>query len=298
MFSGVAGQMQLLDFLQGRSGWGKRRRQHMLNQAEYYRPSVGLVHDPNLEWTVEIAPAEDYARAERILTETLCAYVDAWLESARTPNGKRGYFEEPKKRVLSMAAQAAVNGYLADPEGRPRFFVVEGNKIGYVFAEEKPQRIGPDDPIREAKREADRLLVHFMDSDARWQLARCSHCAELFYPKRIQEFYKRGAEHPECRSKASEADRYWDWTQRVLALAAEAWPRWKPAYGPRELWVARDVNRKLPPDDEPIAGNWVTRHSKDIEKKVLEVLLPKSVDRTLTQKRKPSESKLPDGTCR
>src|SRR5580698_1955918 len=46
-------------------------------------------------------------------------------------------------------------------------------------------RTGPDNPIGEAEKEADRLLVHLMKSVARWSIARCSYCKTLFYPKRM-----------------------------------------------------------------------------------------------------------------
>jgi hypothetical protein len=260
-FSGTVGQTLFLEYLRGRSGWGKKRREFMLAQADYYRANG--VPGPVLSWTTEVASMEHYEYADRILTKTLCSYVDEWLESGRTPDGDGGYFEEPKNRRLSPSAQAAVGSYLT--QNPPRFLVLEGNRIGAVVAEEKPQRTGPDNPITEAEKEADRLLVHFMESDARWNIARCSYCKKLFYPKRIQELYKRGAECPGCRSKGSMAGGRRDWTKKVLKHAAEAWPRWKPTYGPRPLWVARRVNSKLSPDEDRITGNWVTRHTKEIE---------------------------------
>jgi hypothetical protein len=235
----------------------------MIRQAKYYRAHG--VPGLELQYTTEVASGEAYAAAEKLLMETLLGYVDDWLASGKTSDGRGGYFEEPRKRRLSLAAQEAVTRYLADPERRPQFLVLEGNRIGAVFAEEKPQRVGADDPMAEAKKEADRLLVHFLESDARWKIARCSYCKKLFYPKRIQELYKRGAECEACRSKASMAAGHQEWTEKILPLAASAWPRWRPAYGPQPLWVARQVNSKLSPDEKRITGNWVTRHTKEIE---------------------------------
>jgi hypothetical protein len=270
MFGGSGGQARFLDYLKGTSGWAKRRRKFMLAQAEHYRPSAGLAPDPNLNYTVEIASLETYERAGHVMTETLRSFVDEWLDSGRTTDGQ----EEPQKRTLSLSACLAVNGYLQ--RHPPQFFVFEGNKIGAVFAEEKPPRTGPDNPIAEAKEEATRLFVHFMDSDARRLIAKCHYCKEHFYPKRIQDLYKRGAYCEACRAKASMVNSRREWTKKVLELAAESWPKWKASHGPRQRWVAMQVNGKLSAKDKRITGRWITENDEKILGMVREMAAEKA----------------------
>jgi hypothetical protein len=258
--------------LQGNSGWAKMRRQHMLAQADYYRPSAGLALDPKPNWTLDIAPAEEYERAEQVLTEALHSFMNEWIDSGKNASGQ----EEPPKRslvyrrntdgaLLHAAAFHAVSRYLQ--RHPPQLSVFEGNEIGAVFAEETPQRTGPDDPTAEAREEAARLFVHFMDSDARWQIARCHFCKEYFYPKRVQGLYQRGAFCEACRTKNSVDHGRREWRKKVLELAAEAYPKWKAAYGPRQRWVAMQVNGKLKPGEKRISasGRWVTENDANIQ---------------------------------
>jgi hypothetical protein len=271
MFGGSSERRsEFLRYLMGTSGWAQKRRQHMLAQAEHYR-AYG-VSGPVLQWTTEVASAEEYAAAEQALTNTLRSYVDEWLDSGKTPDGQGGYNEEPSKRALSIDAQQAVNEYLR--EHSPQFFVFEGNKIGAVFAEEQTRQTGPDDPMTAAKKEADRLLVHFMDSDARWRLMRCYVCrSRYFFPERMKDVYLRGAYCEHCRPTASTLNNRKGWTERMLGLAAAAWPKWKPSHGPRERWVAMQVNGKLKPGEKRISGSgrWVTEKRAEIKKRVQEM---------------------------
>lgn len=268
MFAGSNGRALFLDYLTGNSGWADKRRQDMLAQADHYRRYGGLGLDPNLNYTVEIAPPEVYARAEQVLTDTLRSYVDEWLDSGRTPDGQ----EEPQERKLipGTSARLAADGYLARHPIRSS--MSEGKGIGAVFAEEAPPRTGADDPIAQAKEEATRLLAHFMTCNARWQLAKCFVCQEYFYPERkLRDFYKRGAYCEACRPKVSMLDTKksrQEWADKILKLAAEAWPKWKPAHGPRQHWIAMRVNEKLSPGDKRIKGTWVTRNDEKIIERV------------------------------
>jgi len=269
MFGDSDGRAQFLNYLRGDSGWARKRREFMLDQAEYYGPIAVPAADPNLNYTLEVAPVETYERAEQVLTEVLRSLVSEWIDSGKNPDGQ----EEPLRRALSLGSCDAVNRYLQ--RHPPQFFLFEGNKIGAVFAEEKPQSTGPDDPIAAAKEEAIRLLVHFMDSDARRQLAKCFVCHEYFYPARkIRDFYQRGAYCEACRPKVSmldTEDSREQWRKKVMKLAVEAWPKWRPSYGPQALWVAMRVNEKLSPGDKRIKGAWVTRNDEEIIARVQEM---------------------------
>lgn len=273
----VGNRTQFLQYLEGNAGWAMERRKNLLAQMEAAEERQRRDR-LNRRWDVKIAPQEEYERAERILTETLRSYVDDWLDSGRAPNGQ----ERPLTRTLHpkgtdgsltyTGAYWAVRRYLADNPMTASVF--EGDKIGAAFAPDLVPVLGHDDPELQARMEAVRLFVHFMDSDSRWQLAKCYVCHTYFYPNRKRELYQQGAYCINCRGKVSmrktNSSRD-EWRKRILSLAAEFWPRWREKDGPRYRWIAMQVNGKLSPGEKRITQRWITENDEKIEDKAREL---------------------------
>jgi hypothetical protein len=276
MFAGR--RTRFLKYIEGRSGWAKKRRQNLLRQAEdaetRKKANRHPGNDDSRDWRAEIPPQDEYARAEHILTENLRSYVDDWLVSGRTPDG----CEEPRKRSLLRKnddgtatwtrAGNVVKLYLSD-HPIPAGMMDDGKGIGVAFAEDLRPILGHENPVQSADHAAARLFVHFMDSEDRWQLAKCYLCRRYFYPERkLRPRYSLGAYCVDCRRTASKDKTGLSrkqWTEEVLKLAAEAWPKWKAAYGPRQRWVAMQVNGKLSAKAKRITGRWITQNDEKIK---------------------------------
>ena len=249
---------------------------------EEYRLSNSESSEGKLNWTTEITSPEAYQRAETILTESLRSFVDEWLDSAKKPDGQGGYSEEPGKRSLRCKhsdgywfytnAYHALTQYL---RSHPiSAFLLDDNRIGGVFAPQTVPRTGPDDPTKQARDEAIRLFVRFMDSDFRWQLAKCYVCGTYFYPNRkIKGFYKRGIYCWKCRpevSKRSTKASRGKWTNKVLGIAADYWLCWKESDGPRSAWITMQVNERLSPKDRRVNPWWITWNDEKIIARAME----------------------------
>jgi hypothetical protein len=251
----ILSREQILGYLNGTSRWAANQR------AEDMK-------DPELR--SHIADPETYAAAETVFTETLRSYMSDWIDS-----GKKSGYEIPETRSLwsiengESKAELAMQEYI---ERNPPQTFSHGTGIETVFIAPKGYMF--DSPLEFAKEDATRVLVNLMNSDDKWQIAQCVVCREYLFPERkLREIYVRGIHHARCRPQIAMLDTRASreaWAEKILDLAAQAWPKHKSFHGTKERWVAAQVNDRLGPSDKHITMTWITRNIGKIESRVRE----------------------------
>jgi hypothetical protein len=133
------------------------------------------------------------------------------------------------------------------------------------------------------QRAREHALTHFvslMDSPSRYRLFRCDVCRLYFVKARMprkRTLIKTGSHCDHCRNEASKRRVYVQRDARRTAMigwAADALVQWKPdrRHGELAIWIARQVNKRLPAGWRPIdqnKTNWFTRYRGEIETEVI-----------------------------
>jgi hypothetical protein len=226
-----------------------------------------------------------------MLTRLLRILVDAWLES-----GKRKGQEYPWER---QPWREPLEDYISR---NPPLLMFSKDDLGLLIAPiehrgpKRPSRFTddfeeailsmlPDKQSLDAETRkvlhsgadsATALYLQLVDSITRVRLFHCDGCGVYFMrtrnPKRDKPI-ERGTFCANCKGKGG-ARRTVESrklrTQKKIGWAADAWEKWKPnrRHGNRSLWVVMQVNTKLPPNENAIKTNWVTRHQTEIKAEV------------------------------
>lgn len=111
-----------------------------------------------------------------------------------------------------------------------------------------------------------RLTAELKDLKRQLRTVKCAYCRQEFTSQRTLRGDWPCCGTYSCRSRESvrrtEKMRQRQ-EQELLALAARHWPHWKESYGPRNYWLASQVNAHW--SGRHITKNWVTRHQEEIE---------------------------------
>jgi hypothetical protein len=194
---------------------------------------------------------------------TLHSLVDSWLDS-----GRRGSEDRPWERIAPLQI---LKEFMA--RNPPRLEIKKPNGSLCFFT--WPSTFKQTNQLIAAGDIATYLVLLLMDSPERARLSRCDVCGTYFVrartPKKDTPIYhgvfceKHKGKGGAKRTKKSRDDR----KDRMVDLAAEFWPQWKPSrsHGKQSEWVAARMNKGLAPH-EHITGKWVTQHRSEIEAKI------------------------------
>jgi len=225
------------------------------------------------------------------LSYTLRHFVDAWLQTGRHTDGK----EFPSNRRLSDEGSRAVERYLQRYPPTVSFsrqeglIVYTGDTIGHP--------VGAGKLYEAVEVEARRLFTGLIISDERRRLGKCPHCGRYFLMLKPRRVYKMGTFC--CRSHQMLAraltltrQRRVQATERRIEFAAEQLLKWNVRTSD---WIAnderkRDLASKLSNrvrrnpnlrtkrrDVRDVKVNWVTRHSREIEKRRIQITKRRTV---------------------
>lgn len=206
---------------------------------------------------------------------TLGALVDQWLAS-----GRQGLEERPYERIVTWFSAPTypepifktVSEFLK--RNPPREIVGTDGRIGLRLGVSLYKKGFLDHEFRDR---AILFFMQFLESPLPNKLFRCDRC-RLYIVRRDapRQLIQRGTYCAECK-KSSEASvirmnaSRSGHLNKLIELAADWWPKWnsKKRFA-RSKWIAEMMEPKLPDwrKDDPPTGNWVTRHSKEIEAEV------------------------------
>jgi hypothetical protein len=206
-------------------------------------------------------------RTNASFTSTLRRVIDSWICSGHcgtdpTPS------DCPIERNLDGVPQGeseSLQRILGKWRRRNQPYVgIE--RTGKVRIFDNPPRVSQTDPEMSGRNTAFWFFLKFLNSHNPHGLARCANCSRYFSYMRVpRRILKRGTFCPSCKDKSSvlrtKAARIRRQNRRI-ALAADVFPRWKPRYGKRSVWVATRMNRQ----HEQIGqnGKWVTQNEGEI----------------------------------
>ena len=246
----------------------------LLNQ-QIQAPPFGVMHrvaaPPPLKYSLVPVDPKMSADANRVFNVALRSLVDQWLDS-----GRSGNVETPRERNLGVGTHGRddlwflLNSWVA--KDRFRWSFTKSGEIELSL----PCRQSSNDALADANNDAIRLFAMLLQSSLRYRIAQCRkpECGRYFYYERLPKgTLKCGTLCPEHKihggTVRKERQRKAH-KERLLSLAAAAWPRWKPAYGERSLWIAGQVNRRLAASEQRITRKFVTQNDGEIQKRTEE----------------------------
>lgn len=242
------------------------------------------------KWGATVLPGAEADRAPLVERDTF-----------RIPHAVQAMAKCVNGRVQVDAPRGTESKYLVfhDDAGSgfgkpPQMFIEPGGGFSYRRAIELPhsggtRKAGTSEGQETKDHEeylaivAASLFMDFYQSEWRFCLMRCQRCGVFVIPNRKpRKRYEYGWHCENCRSAGTATARMLRVTkqqrQRWLALAAEAWLRWRPKNGERSLWIAEEVNKRLPKNDPRIRRNSVTHNATTIACMTKEVGSPSMTD--------------------
>lgn len=228
-----------------------------------------------------------------MLTRLLRLLVDRWIDSGKDEDRDSPWTRRPWIEPIEDYAERNPPKLLFTKRGLPFLFVgspppESGEARDSELARFIEDRLAQVDgslvadvrfrkALRAAAWSATALFLQVLDSPHSGRLSRCDGCRAYFWRKRAPKRdhpVSRGSWCELCKAKggAYRADKSRESRRGdMVKRAAEAWTTWKPdqpnRYGSRREWVAKQVSKRLP-GGRSITGNWVTRHTAEIEAEV------------------------------
>lgn len=196
----------------------------------------------------------------------ITAGVDMWIDSGRRPNDG----ECPAERKAQTLSNLCPMLFWQFVTLRIRF--VDDKPVAQLdwFGDED------NEPPEFAAQRV--LLMLLLSEDWRLRIAKCRRCGRYFFLQRIREFYASGifcstahqramaatrrvkAQRGECHQKKVE------WAAAELLRRRREGTKWYEDIRLKQELV-RVVNRRLPPNQNPIKAKWVTQNQQQIQAK-------------------------------
>ena len=224
------------------------------------------------------------------VSKTLRRHIDEWLRTGRNLHGK----ESPSDRDMFRTVWAKTEAILYLEKHRIYvMFNRDTSSLHLTFPSERPmpsQNWEWDDINAAAKEEANRLFVSVMASDWKRSLCKCrySNCEQYFSHTKPREYYEHGMycspKHlrlqsaKECtrRSRSDARTKLVKLAAKILVAKHRHCPDWQADDRLKGL-IAADLSAEVSMDPnlstnrQEIKINWVTRHSREIEEKRIEL---------------------------
>jgi hypothetical protein len=223
-----------------------------------------------------------------VLRELANQWLDSGKQSVEEPWSRTADWRSdkyPKTIIETLSEFRDRNPPIVLPNKDGQFDIVPMGPIRHSsWATMLSQSI---DPLQHARDLAIAQFVLLLRSSCPQRLFRCDECGKFFVLDREpRKVIKQGTYCPksECRKRAS-AKRMKSTSDRrhsiFEGIAADVWDKWTPNCGPREVWIAKQVNlrtakmnvtsgkksaRKSP--YKSITRRWVTEHMQRIEVEV------------------------------
>ena len=258
--------MDILDGTRDRDRWLPDWVVGFLNGEKHW----GLLDHPNVG--KHYSP-ETRQQADELFAKSLHALANQWIDSGKDSEG----IEEPLKRDVSRILPGDTQplfDVLSDWLGRnmPKPALMRTGKVAILV---DPPNLGALDPRFYARECAVYWFKELLDTPGAYRVARCKNPAcQIYYLRgRLQKSaIKRGTYCRHCGGAAStertRSSRE-SCKRRLIDLAADFWPGWKPTGQnlKQSNWVAAKMKRKLGTNIQ-ITGKWVTQNRKAIETEV------------------------------
>jgi hypothetical protein len=153
---------------------------------------------------------------------------------------------------------------------------IKAGKSGTIWQPSLPISQGGSSAVRR-RDEAILVFLKFLGSPTRTRLSRCDDCLSYIVRSRAPgRNIRHGSFCKSCKSTGRAGmKRMKDTRERrrkeLVKLAARWWPKWsRSGHLNQSQWVAEMMAGSLPDwrKTKGISGNWVTRHSKEIEAEI------------------------------
>jgi hypothetical protein len=206
---------------------------------------------------------------------TLRSLTDQWIDSGKDRRAGTLVDAPHSRNILGRSPRfpEPIFQKLVTFWERNRPQVIVGIDGRSTLNPEPKRYLNPKDLSLESRERAIYYFQRLLDSPMRESLSRCDWCGAYFVraraPKKDTPIF-RGTFCPNCKGKGSlkrmNATRE-NRTHKMVELAAELWPKWKPTrqHGKRSKWIAEKMNKTLSHRGEKITGKWITQHQQEIE---------------------------------